>query len=81
MELQIRVKEYILISLEDIKGTFSSMEENRSKKINLHALYIYRLDEKTKQTVLKSTFLVTLCCNKSRLLYQFSTLSSTGLTS
>jgi hypothetical protein len=50
MELKIRVKEYILASLEDIRGTFSSMEKNRSKKINLHSFYVYSLHEKQKQT-------------------------------
>ena len=37
MELKIHAKEYILVSLEDIRDTFSSMERNRNKKINLHA--------------------------------------------
>lgn len=74
MELKIRVKEYI-----SVRSTFSSIEKNRSKKINLHAFYIYRLDEK-QNNLYKNTFLVTLCCNKSRLLYQFPTLSSTDLT-
>jgi len=56
------------------------MEKNRSKKINLDAFYIYKLDEKQNK-LNKNTFLVILCCNKSRIFYHFPTLSSTGLTS
>jgi hypothetical protein len=35
-----------LVSLEDVRVTFFSMEKSRIKKINVHAFYIYRLDEK-----------------------------------
>jgi hypothetical protein len=56
MELKIHVKEYILVSLEELRGTFSSMEKNKSKKINLHAFNFYRLDEKQNKLYKKHIF-------------------------
>jgi hypothetical protein len=55
MELKIRVKEYILFSLEDIRGIFSS-KEKKSKKINLHAFYFYSLDKKQNKLYKKHIF-------------------------
>jgi len=79
MELKIRVKEYISVILEDIRGTFSSMEKNRSKKINLHPFYIYRFDEKQNNLYKKHIF-GDFVLQQIPSLYQFPTLSSTGLT-